>query len=307
MDEIKTNQDSVSQSSYSNQPNSSITPKNNTYKYLFFVAIIILLSVIIAFYFVLNNKINQLSNKQTVDTTTTTTQKINTSIKISPTSIPTITFTESKLVQKDANNNLYINNKFGFSLVVPKLATGSIECKKGPDSYIPTYGLVPIAFFENDDTIYLAANNFYRVTDDRSTEDNPNNPGICEKLKTTFDLIEKDRVSGGNISSLKIYATNIKNDNELESYFKSKYGSGCRLGKKTLSEIPDVYTVEISSDGNDLDESNCPINFALVTKYNPIKRKLVIFELGQACNLDKGQSIGSGCNDQEIMKSFKFL
>jgi hypothetical protein len=309
MEEIKTNQDFVAQSAQINQPDIPITPRNNNiYKYLFFIAIVILLGVIVGFYYVLNNKIDKLSNKQITDITSIPTQKINIDSEITPTNVPTIASTKSTLVQKDANNNLYTNNKFGFSLVIPKSAISAIECRKESDSYRPNIGSVPIAFFENDDIVYLAADNFYRLTGEQKTSDGRSNFSGCEKLKTTFKLIETDRVSSDRFASLKIYATNIKNDDELESYFKSKYGLGCRLGEKNLSDIPNVYNVKILSDGKDLVESQCPINFAITTEYNPIKGKLVIFELGQACNLYQDNHIGGGfCYDTDIVKSLKFL
>ncbi len=307
MEEIKTNQESTTQPIQFNQPDTPITPKNNNiYKYLFFVTVVLLLGLVVGFYFILNNKINQLSNKQTVDIVSTPTQKINISNEITPTSIPTIASTESTLVQKDANNYIYTNNKFGFSLSIPKFIISSVNCKKEPDSYRPTSGLVPIAFFENNDTIYLAADNFYQLTGEQKTPDGRSNFSGCEKLKTTFDLIEEDRASA-NIASLKIYASNIKNDIELENYLKSKYGSGCKLGKKTITETNGIYTVEILSDGKDPGESNCPINFLITSLYNPTKEKLVIFELGQDCNLVKDQSISSECEDTKIIKSLKFL
>lgn len=301
MEEINTNQIPVSQPSISNLPTQN---NKNIYKYLFFIAIVVLLGVIVGFYFLLNNKIKQLETKQIVEITPAV-EEIST-IPTKTEVTPTTKSTESTLVEKDANNNLYTNNKIGFSLIIPKLTLSSIECKKEADSYRPASGLVPVTFFENNETIYLAADNFYHLTGEQKIyqgQGYTTNFSGCEKLKTSFDLIEKDRISSANVSSLKIYATNIKNDSELESYFKSKYGAGCRLGEKTLSG-KDTYTVKILGDGKGLDESQCPINFAIVTQYNPIKGKLVIFELGQACNLTREYT--GGCDDLEIMKSFKF-
>lgn len=213
------------------------------------------------------------------------------------------------MVQKDVNNNLYTNNKFGFSLVIPKSATSLIGCKKESDSYRQEYGLTPITFIEKNDTIYLAAEYFYRLTGEQKTPDGRSNFSGCEKVKTTFELIEKDRESFTSIFASQIFATNIKNDNELENYFKSKYSSGCRLGEKTLSDTPDVYNIKILGDGKDLSESKCPINGGIITKYNPTKGKLVIFEIGHACNFDKSQISGggSGCGDIEVINSLKFL
>lgn len=235
--------------------------------------------------------------------------------EVTPTTIPTITpivisnvnsSLESTLVEKDADNNLYTNNKFGFSLVVPKFTLSSVECKKETDSYRPALGFVPVNYFENSDVVYLAANYFYNLIGEQRTLEGKSNFSGCEGKTTTFNLIEESRLNFGNIANFKIYATNIKNESELASYIKSKYGSGCRLGKKTESKSQGVYSVEILSDGKDLEESECPINFVIVTMYNPEKEKLVMFELGQACNLSRDQSINSGCDDTGIVESLKF-
>lgn len=269
----------------------------NIFKILFFISIFVLIGVVVGVYFILNNKIAKLSEVKSDEITTQTV--------IVPTVEPTIS-QNSTLISLDSNKNLYTNSKFGFSLIVPKFATGSIECRKEVDSYRPNSGDVSINFFENDDTIYLAGDYFYRLTGEQKTADGRYNYSGCQKENTTFDLIKKDRegITTGT-TSLKIYATNIKNDSELESYFKSKYGSGCRLGEKTLSNTPDIYNVKILGDGKDLDESNCPINFVVVTAYNPTKGKLVMFELGQACNLTK-KLTDNGCYDSEIVSSLKF-
>jgi len=89
----------------------------------------------------------------------------------------------------------------------------------------------------------------------------------------------------------------------LEQFIKSKYGSGCSLGDKTQSPTADIYNVKILGDGKDLEESQCPINFMVDTKYNPTKGVVVIFELGQACNLSQNQD----CADSKIVSSLKFL
>jgi hypothetical protein len=60
----------------------------NIFKILFIISLIVILGIIIAFYFVLNNKINQLSNKQASDITSIPTQNT-TATKIIPTAIPT--------------------------------------------------------------------------------------------------------------------------------------------------------------------------------------------------------------------------
>lgn len=62
----------------------------NIFKTLFVISLIVILGIITAFYFILNNKINQLNNKQTVETTPIPTQiQTITNNGITPTTIPT--------------------------------------------------------------------------------------------------------------------------------------------------------------------------------------------------------------------------
>lgn len=305
MEEINTNQTPVSQPNISDLP---VQNNKNIYKYLFIGSTFLILGIIIVFYFYLKSKIYELPSFSTstpIPTQTEIDQKNIVKNETTPTRIPTTKYIESTLAEYNADNYLYTNNKFGFSLIVPKLTLSTIECKKEVDSDRPAIGLASVKFFENNETIYLAADNFSRLTGSLKTIDGKNTSSGygCEKLKTNFELIEKDKRFWDYISSLKIYATNIKNDNELESYLKSKYGLCSKLEEKTSSSN-DTYSVKILGDGKGL-ESKCPHNFAIVTEYNPTKGKLVIFELGQACNLRKDYT--GGCDDLEIIKSFKFI
>ena len=247
-----------------------------SYKYLFFITLILLLGVLVGLYFFLNYKDSQ-SNTVSPDRANSPTQ-IPTDNKINPTLVPTTTSTKSTLTEKDANDNLYTNNRFGFSLTIPKFVTSS-TC--GEQKF-------PTMYFESKDIIYLAPESFYL-------------PNPCQKNTTTLEQIENK--NNYSLSKLKIYAAAVKNDTELEQFIKSKYGSGCSLGGKTQSPTADIYKVKILGDGKDLEESQCPINFMVDTKYNPTKGVVVIFELGQACNLSQNQD----CADSKIVSSLKFL
>lgn len=289
-----------------------IIKDKNIFKYLFIVSIFVILAIIIVFYFVLNNKINQLDDKQTAEITSIPTQTITGNIII-PTVVTTIAPTESTLVEKDANNNLYTNNKFGFSLVIPKTIK-QVYCQKTADTYSFTDENgeeTPLSFFENKDTIYLAGKYFYTLTGEQKIIQS--NGGYiskyssCPKNITTFDNVQIDISNNPTPSSLArmlIYASNIKNDNELEQFIKSKYGSGCKLGEKTQSTTVGIFDVNILGDGKDLGETQCPINFAIKTKFNSIKEKVVIFELGQDCPLYN--DFKKSCYDTDIIDSLKF-
>lgn len=290
------------------QLNTPTSPQknNNIYKYLFFLAIIVLLGVIVGFYFILNNKINQLTNNQLKNQKTSETPSAQ-SPTSNPVPNPTSVKLESEFIEKDSNNYLYSNNKFGFSLVVPKtFASDQENCKKVGDSYQAFIGTAPVTFFENEDTFYFGGKYFYRLIGEQKIPVG-NNSGYntkfsgCQKEEVTLNSIQDNSYT----TVFKFYAANVKNDSELESYIKSKYGSSCKLGEKTSSGS-DTYSVKILSDGKELGETQCPINFMIDTEYNPTKGKVVIFELGQACNFNKEINDNGTCTALEIAKSLKF-
>lgn len=93
------------------QPIQPVEPiKNkNVFKYLFIISIFVILGVIVGSYFILNNKINQLNNKQTAGITSIPTQ---TTIgnEIIPTAIPTIASTKTPVISVNAGP--YISNGY---------------------------------------------------------------------------------------------------------------------------------------------------------------------------------------------------
>lgn len=262
------------------EPIQSIPPvqNKNIFKILFIVSLIVILGIIIGFYFVLNSKISRLSLIQSNNTVNP--QPISTIAPTTiPTTIPTIASTESTLVEKDTNNNLYTNNKFGFSLILPKIIEET-TCQKNEGSYgLGGSEKVNLNFFENGDTIFLAGNYFYNVTGGETTSKGNYIYTGCQKIESTFNSIDQKATKGGT-DALKIYATNVKSDDEMEQFIKSKYGSGCSLGEKVAGE-GDFLIVKITGDGKSLDETKCMSNGVKVT-YSQTKNKIVIFEVGQA-------------------------
>lgn len=306
MEEILTNQTPINQPVQINQSQPlSSNNKNNPYKILFFLAIIVLLGVTAGFYFIFNNKTNQLTNNQLNNQKTS---EISPSSTIIPTSTLAPIQTQSTLTEKDSSNYLYTNNKFGFSLVVPKtFASDKENCKKVNDSYQTFISTAPVTFFEGDDTFYFGGKYFYRLIGEQKIP-----VGNGDAYNTKFSGCQKEEVTLTSIQDnsyttvFKFYAANVENDSELESYIKSKYGSGCKLGEKTSSSS-DTYSVKILGDGKELGETQCPINFMVDVEYNPTKGKVVIFELGQACNFNKEVNSTTGkCTALDMVKSLKF-
>lgn len=103
---------------------------------------------------------------------------------------------------------------------------------------------------------------------------------------------------------MKLYVAKVKDDAQIEQFIKFKFGSGCKLGAKKPSKISGIYDVEILGDGKDLGTTQCPINFVIKTKYNQPKGEIIIFNLGQDCNLIKNAKYE--CSDSEVVDSLKF-
>lgn len=303
MEEI--NQNPVIQPDQLSQPNTPtpLQKNNNFYKYLFFIAIVVLLAVIVGFYFLLNNKINKLNITETSTNPTPT---------INPSSTTTPTSQESTLTEYDSTHNLYTNNKFGFSLIIPKTVKQA-SCLKESDSYrlveTKLSEETPLSFFESQDTIYLAVEYFNNLTGEEKISQGQgyvSRYSGCGKNITTFEQIENRKATYITPENLKIYITNVNGDDDIETFIKSKYGSGCVLGEKTSSSHNNIYDIKILGDGKELGESKCPINFIIETKLSPNKDKLIIFELGQACPLYK-DFVNFSCYDEEILNSLKFF
>lgn len=221
--------------------------------------------------------------------------------KISPTPAPTPTPTAqaklsaSNLVAIDNTWNLYTNNNFGFSLKVPKVVAGVTH-----GNCVTAY-TVPTVIFDDLTGIYLTVEHFLEYA--------VNN--VCQKTTNTLSLTDTRanqwRNGGANDkivpSNWHFIFASVSDDTTLDQFIKSNWGTGCKLGSKTMS-TNGHYDVKIAGDGLDLDQTKCPINFMVAVKYSPELKKAVTWSMGQSVSFSSPDL--KQAYDEEIANSFKF-
>jgi len=217
--------------------------------------------------------------------------------------VPDESDTISSLTSIDETWNLYTNNKYGFSIKVPKKmfhGYGSM-CEWKTDSYRPNGGIVPVKIFE-DENIYISSEYFYELTGG-IVRNNIHYFSGCDKVINSLSYLKNDKYF--QQQSWEFVIKNISDDIELENFIKERYGSGCKLGNKNYSDQSGVFNISIQGDGKDLEETKCPLNYITVLKYYPAKDKAVSWHLGQAFTFIAGESPQNDY-DQEMVDSFKF-
>lgn len=222
-----------------------------------------------------------------------------------PTTLPTqaISPTISKpiytLTSIDNTWNLYTNNQLGFSMQIPKTTSeygGSCVSGKLSNSS------VPVKIFNDNQSIYITTEYFYEF---------PVN-NICQKTINSLNIVDQraNQWKNGGKDNLivpknwHIITANINNDSELENFIKINYGSGCKLGSKSLSPAG-VYDVKVDGDGLELDVSKCPINYIYALKYSPEFHKIASWGIGQEVVFSSDNYKQS--YDADMVNSFKFV
>lgn len=212
--------------------------------------------------------------------------------------------TQETVSSIDQTWDLYTNNKYGFSIKVPKEtyhSFGSMCSWKG-DSYRPAGGTVPVEIFEDGDT-YISTEYFYELTGATTTEGGTHNFSGCNKVINSIIILNDEKYF--QQQGWKIINKTIKSDTELESFIQERYGSGCKLGSKNPSTQEGVFDITVQGDGKDIAETACPLNYVTVLKYYPAKNKAVSWDLGQAATFYESAHF-TNVYDQEMVASFRF-
>jgi len=209
----------------------------------------------------------------------------------------------SEVESLDGTWNLYTNHDLGFSMRIPKKIWhwhGSM-CTWDGDSYRPKGGIVPTKVFEGDN-VYISTEYFYKMGGEEADGFNTNFK-TCEKTINSVAQIKND--DDYQQTKWTIYIRDIENDAELTEFIKERYGMGCQIGDRTLSDQEGVYDVTIEGDGKPMEETECFLNYATRLKTYPEKKKAASWDLGQSVTFvaDEMMSVGY---DQEMSDSFRF-
>ena len=219
----------------------------------------------------------------------------------------------SETLSLDETWNQYTNYRMGFSIKVPKtMASLYGSCKWNEEnrdhSYRPELSYVPVSIFEDGDRTYIAGEYYHELTGE--TKETSADGGTrtffseCQAITNNLGLLRDPE--NHYQTKWEIVATEVHDDDELDSFIKSRYGSGCSLGEKVASGQDGVYDVRIQGDGKDLSETLCPLNYATVVKYYPKGNKVIAWDLGQAPTFGADVSY-SVIHDQEMVERFRFL
>ena len=205
----------------------------------------------------------------------------------------------------DKTWNRYTSLVYGFTIKVPKTAWFSYaKCAyttaNGDHSYRPKGGYEPVQVFADGADRYITQAYYYQLTG--QTKQN----GIsyfsgCVKKTNSITLLKKK--NNFYEADWKISVRSVKNDNALSSLIKKVYGSSCTW-KKTKSDQAGVYNVSIIVDGKPLDQTSCPVNFAVAIKYYPAKHKVAYWDLGQSVTFWNKKA--NKDYDTAMVKSFRF-
>jgi hypothetical protein len=220
--------------------------------------------------------------------------------------------TGSSITGIDSTWDLYTNHDFGFSIKIPKeFYAWAGECAYSTEnedhSYRPFYAEVPMVAFEDEHSVFLTNEYFYELGGE-TTSGGISYYSECNRITNSLELTRDDPQIA--INSWKINITEVNNEQELETYIKDEFGTGCELGEQTETEQAGVYAVSI--DGSDLGAETplCPIDSLKVLRYYPSERKLVDWDAGNGLSFPICEPEAQ-CEESdygpEMIESFRFI
>ncbi len=129
----------------------------------------------------------------------------------------------------------------------------------------------------------------------------------------TLATLKAESADGGRPAyGWKIETISAKNDGDIDSFLKSRYGSGCYASNKEKWFQKGVYSVKMTGEdwgpGTDLGSTTCSWSTIYDLLYIPASQKLVHINHGQEatfCGRDNG-SMEPECFDGGIIGSLRF-
>lgn len=208
---------------------------------------------------------------------------------------------DSEITSIDGKWNLYMNNKLGFSMKIPKkVSTKNYRfdvCVKGDEDS------VSVLDDNNGNAVFVGINHAYDNKLKKCLEYNlnvaKNDNNEVEKSQWEIDVIN-----------------NVNNEQELGAFVKGKWGKLCGISMQDIFDQKGAYDVTVTNIDNSAMIGNqpkggyCIVTGPYVLKYLPEKKKLVYWEPGQDIKFSFASDNGpeqTNKTQEEIIKSFKFI
>jgi hypothetical protein len=223
------------------------------------------------------------------------------------------TSTPSEIRTIDETWSTYINYEHGFSINFPRTLVHFFGActwneEDGDHSYRPELAHVPVAIFEDEETVYISSEYYHELSGETKESDAGGGTrsffSDCQAVDNSLELLRDPE----NDFQVKwaIVSAEVGDDAALDAFIKARYGPGCSLNDKTASAQEGVYDVSIAGDGLSLEDTLCPINYATVVKYYPAANKVIAWDTGQAYTFAADVDYTTAY-DQEMVDSFRFL
>lgn len=107
-----------------------------------------------------------------------------------------------------------------------------------------------------------------------------------------------------------IIVKNIRDERELESFVKNRYGKGCALGERTFDEKNDLYDFSIGAE-NPGHKDECFVNQVYFIKYSEKEHKAATWGIGQdnrfVLSKESGADKMAVAYDEEMARTFRFI
>ncbi|MSR86872.1 hypothetical protein EXS70_01730 [Candidatus Peribacteria bacterium] len=125
--------------------------------------------------------------------------------------------------------------------------------------------------------------------------------------ETTLKLLQNSDNPRGP-RTWELVSKTIRNDTELESFIKERYGKDCVSGQKAMTAQEGTFDVKISGfTPFDDPDGDCVVNYATVIRYSPSRQQVISWHMGQDVSFVSGKYPNWYVYDDDVVKSFRFL
>jgi len=212
----------------------------------------------------------------------------------------------SEIIDLDETWNLFLSHELGFSIKFPKemaAMVGSCYWNEEQESYRLEMAFRPVGIFEDADAVYIAPQHYFELAGER-VDGGKHYYDECNQITNSLELLREEREMS-MVQFWQLVVEEIHDEDELDSFIKARYFSGCSLGEQSASNQDGVYDVQIQGDGLGLD-GTCPMNYGYKVKYFPSGGRVIAWNTGQAPTFLSAVDWSAGY-DFEMIESFQFL